>query len=91
MSTGRHMDEFDLQSEQDSDEIITSPFAEDGTQKKVMKNIIVQASSAGFNGGNFAAITINDEPIKVAKNCHNTLRGLHIVIINGINGNVIRG
>ena len=44
--------------------------------------LIVEASSAGFNGGNEACITLNGLPVYVEKNEHNHERGLHIVVFN---------
>ena len=49
---------------------------------------MVQASSSGYHGGDFAQITINDIPIVVEANEHNHYRGLHIVIINPSNGKI---
>ena len=51
--------------------------------------IIVQAQSAGYNGGNFAKIMINNTPVEVAKNESNHFRGLHIVVIEPNTGNVL--
>ena len=50
--------------------------------------ILIQASSAGFEGGNFEKITINDVKVSVEKNESDNLRGLHIVIIDPSNGKV---
>ena len=44
--------------------------------------ILVQANSAGFEGGNFAKITVNDVPIFIEENETKNTRGLHIVVIN---------
>lgn len=49
---------------------------------------MVQVTSAGMNAGNFAKITINDKLVKVHENENNHERGLHIVIINKLNGEV---
>lgn len=49
---------------------------------------MIQAASAGFDAGDFAYITINDIQVPVKMNTNQTYRGLHIVIINGFNGNV---
>ena len=50
--------------------------------------ILIQASSAGYKGGDFAKISINDIPVVVQKNCNNHYRGLHIVIINPQSGKI---
>ena len=50
--------------------------------------MIIQVVSAGFDGGNQAVITINDVPIEVGKNESGHYRGLHIVLVNPLNGNV---
>ena len=42
---------------------------------------MVHASSAGFSGGNFAKITINDTPVNF-KDTTKDQRGLHIAVIN---------
>lgn len=51
-------------------------------------SIVVQATSAGANGGNFARISINDEAVVVERNCNGHYRGLHIVLINPSTGKV---
>lgn len=61
------------------DEII-----EDGT-------VVVQATSAGFNGGNFAKITLNGKPVGIHPNENGSDRGLHIVVIDPLNGAVVLG
>ena len=45
-------------------------------------NIVIQASSAGNLGGDYAKITINGTAIDVERNEHNHYRGLHVVVIN---------
>lgn len=49
---------------------------------------VIQASSAGFDGGDYASITINDQPVKVEPNINGHYRGLHIAIVNPFNGKV---
>lgn len=49
---------------------------------------VVQAKSAGYEGGNFAQITINDKPVVVQLNEYNNQRGLHVVVINPKDGEV---
>ena len=44
--------------------------------------IIITATSSGYEGDNFAKITVNDVNISVDENENNTHRGMHIVIIN---------
>lgn len=48
----------------------------------------MQVSSAGYNGGNLAKITIDGVPVRCEKNSQGHYRGLHIVIINPANGEV---
>ena len=52
-----------------------------GSDEKAVRKqkdvVIVQASSAGFNGGNFAKITINDVPVEVDVNENNHDRGCY--------------
>ena len=50
--------------------------------------ILVQATSAGYKSGNFAKITINEQAIMVENNIHNHDRGLHIVVINPLDGEI---
>ena len=45
-------------------------------------------SSAGFNAGNYAKISINDVPVVFERNENRNFRGLHIVIINSKDGKV---
>ena len=51
--------------------------------------MIVQVESAGFDGGNFAQIKINNVPVDVKPNNNNHYRGLHIVVINKSNCTVV--
>ena len=44
---------------------------------------VVQVKSAGFGGGNFAEISINNEVIPVEKNENDHDRGLHVVVYDG--------
>ena len=55
---------------------------------KVELFMTIQASSAGFEGGNHAEITINGFPVQVSTTSKNNDRGLHIIIINPLNGRV---
>lgn len=50
--------------------------------------MVVQASSAGFNAGNEAQITINNKPVILEKNENDNYRGFHIVVINPQDGEV---
>ncbi len=50
--------------------------------KEEEKVCIVQAISAGWEGGNFAKILINDKPILCLDNKNGHNRGLHIVVLN---------
>ena len=56
-----------------------------GAQKNY---IVIQASSAGFEGGDSARISINDVAVEVEANENNHYRGLHIVVISPGNGEV---
>lgn len=51
-----------------------------------MAYIVIQVQSGGFNAGDFAIITLNKTKVYVSKNINNHLRGLHLVVINPING-----
>lgn len=51
--------------------------------------IKINVSSAGFEAGDFAKITINDIPVKVLKNPDNHYRGLHLVVINQADGSTV--
>ena len=44
--------------------------------------ILIQVQSAGFDAGNHAQITVNDHAVQIAANEHDTLRGLHVVILS---------
>lgn len=48
--------------------------------------MFIKASSAGFNSGDFAKISINDIEVQVEANTDNHYRGLHMVIVNPNNG-----
>ena len=49
---------------------------------------VVQVSSAGYNGGDFAKITVNNVPIFMEKNESQHYRGLHIVLIDSNTGSI---
>ena len=51
--------------------------------------LVVEAISGGYNDGNTAKIIINNTPVKISRNIHNNYRGLHIVVINPINGFIV--
>ena len=51
-------------------------------------NLIIQAQSAGFNGGNHGIIKLNNKIVKMDKNENGNYRGLHIVIVSKLNGKV---
>ena len=53
------------------------------------KMILISVSSAGYMGGNFAKVTINGVPIWFDRNEHDHFRGLHLVVINPANGQVV--
>lgn len=50
--------------------------------------MVVHAKSAGYDGGNFAKISINNVAVPIDKNETGHYRGLHIVLINPKNGYV---
>ena len=52
--------------------------------------ILVQAQSAGFDGENFAQIFVNNVAVATGNNENNHQRGLHIAVINPMNGKVVR-
>ena len=52
------------------------------------KMIYIHAKSSGFQAGNTALISINDIPVKMNKNESGHFRGLHIVVINSLDGKV---
>ena len=49
---------------------------------------MVTAASAGFEGGNYAKITVDGEVIDCGKNENGHDRGVHIVVINPLTGKV---
>ena len=50
--------------------------------------MLIQAVSSGFDGRDYARITINDAQVPVKENHTGNYRGLHIVIINPENGHI---
>ena len=50
--------------------------------------MVIKATSAGFNGGNFAKIEVNNDEVTVEQNENGHNRGLNIVVINPITGQV---
>ena len=50
--------------------------------------IMIVASSPGYDSGEIASITVNDNAPVIEKNENNHLRGLHIVIVNPTSGKV---
>ncbi len=53
--------------------------------------IIVHVESSGYDGANMAYISVNNEKVEVMKNKNNHYRGLHVVIIDESNGQVLFG
>ena len=49
---------------------------------------VVTVTSSGFEGGNLARITINNEEIYTQTNENGTRRGLHIVVIDPFTGRI---
>lgn len=65
-------------------------------QKKInLKTLVVQVSSAGFHAGDYAKISINNKPVDIVNdlftslNEYTNLRGLHLIIINPVHGEVL--
>ena len=50
--------------------------------------MVIQTSSAGYKGGDFAEILVNNTVVDVGKNEKGHARGLHIVIINSRSGEI---
>lgn len=53
-------------------------------------HLVIQATSGGFDAGNFAKITINDVDVEMPNNEHDHQRGLHIVVINPDDGEIMQ-
>ena len=51
--------------------------------------IVVQISSAGFDSGNYAVISINANRISPTLNENSHDRGLHVVMIDSLNASVV--
>lgn len=49
---------------------------------------MIQTLSAGFDGGNYAKITINNMPVTVEENESKHYRGMHVVVISNIDGSI---
>lgn len=49
----------------------------------------IEVKSAGFDGKNIAEVLINDVPVEVSKNKNDHYRGLHLVIIDPTDGEVL--
>lgn len=60
------------------------------TDHEFRQSFIVSVSSAGYHAGNFARIYINDVPIYFERNESNHFRGLHICVINPLDGSIQR-
>lgn len=50
---------------------------------------VVEAMSAGKDAGDFAKIIINDEIVEMERNENYHFRGLHIVVLNPYNGEIV--
>lgn len=48
--------------------------------------MVVKAVSAGYDAGNFAHISINNESVTINQNENGNFKGLHIVLLNGKTG-----
>ena len=53
---------------------------------KTKNSIVIQAQSAGFDGGDDAKITKDGQSLQVTKTENGLKRGLHIAVINPTNG-----
>ena len=51
--------------------------------------IIVQVESSGYDGTNMALIKVNNIKVEVMKNDRKHFRGLHVVVIDQSNGQVL--
>ena len=69
----------------DGDKEVVTPVDD---KEEVKTTIVVGARSAGFEAGNKATISINDEAVDVANNESNNQRGLHIVVVDASTGEV---
>ena len=77
-----------IEGEATQEDTDTSIFGGTDTKTSQQKTYIIQASSAGFEGGNYAKISINNIPVRLEQNKSLNMRGLHLVIINPSNGNI---
>lgn len=50
---------------------------------------MLQVSSSGYEGGNFAKIVLNDFNVEIARNENHHFRGLHVVIFDPQAGTVV--
>ena len=57
-------------------------------EKEEITTIIIQATSAGFDAGNQAKITVNGAEVDPEKNENDHFRGLHVALINPHDGEV---
>ena len=62
----------------------------DATSESLMRTepMIIQAASAGYEGGNFAEVTINGNPVEFKMNENGNDRGLYLALINPWTGKV---
>ena len=61
----------------------------DRPKKAKVAKFVVQAKSAGYDGGNYAKIQINQNVITPDKNENCNYRGLHMVVLNPKDGKVL--
>lgn len=50
--------------------------------------LVIRATSSGFSGDAFAQITVNNFPVNLQKSSEANAPGLHIVVINPLNGDI---
>ena len=51
--------------------------------------MVINASSAGFDGENLSEIRINGEKVLMSANESGNMRGLHIAVVNPADGQVV--
>ena len=46
------------------------------------KMLVIETTSSGFDGRNFAVIYLNGAPVRMNRNEHDNYRGIHVCVIN---------
>ena len=79
----------DIRMPEDTEIVFESTDKKAGAPDRPRERVLViQVSSAGYVAGNSAEITIDGKAVEVSKNENNHLRGLHVVVVNAVNGKV---